>query len=171
MAANTGKGGLANLSDRIADIARRCGDLKPATEPVRKILFNGNRENKRKGLAQDGRKYAPLAASTIKRRPRPGNLPFITKGDQSAVIRDYHLDIRAGTGKLTFTASYPGTFWAEYHERPTHNRPARPLLGFRTIDLRDIKEMMGAYVTARQPNQGKTTSPIAKHAWWKIWQR
>jgi hypothetical protein len=163
-----GRGGLANLSDRVSDIARRCGDLTPLAQPVRQILFDGNRANKVRGLDPRGVRYARLSPYTLRVRPRPGNIPFVTTGDSSLIIRDCYISVRAGVGQLSFTQSWPNTFWIEYHRTPTYNRPARDPFGYRQIDINDIKEMMGAYITQR-PAKG-TNSSVPQRRWWQFWR-
>lgn len=152
--------GIAALRDRIADKARRCGDLKPLSEPVRKLLWEGNKQNKSKGLDPDGNKYAKLKPSTIKRKPRLNNTPFMTHPPTSAIVTGYVVDVRAGVGRLTFTGSWPGLAWPEWHIKATKNRAARNPYGFRRIDLLDIHDMLKAYVA---------TDPKKVKSWWRFW--
>src|SRR5581483_7799637 len=134
------------IRERLADLARRCGDLSPVREPVRQLLWNGNRENKLRGLAPDGRRYPLVADSTQERRPRPGRIPFITDGDRSTIITGFVVDVNAGPGRLTFVGGWPGLDWPEYHVNAYGPRPARDPYGWRRVDLEDCRELMREHV-------------------------
>ena len=142
--------GIGILRERMADLARRCGDLSPIREPVRRILWEGNRENKTRGLAPDGTRYPLVALSTQKRRPRPGRIPFMTRGAASTIVTGFVVDVQAGPGRLTFTGGWPGLGWPEYHVNPWRTRPARDPYGWRRVDLEDCRELMRDHVVRRR---------------------
>ena len=154
--------GISLMRERIADMARRCGDLKPLAPVVSKILYEGNKINKSKGLSPSGTKYSKLSYRTLEDKPRPGGIPFMTHPPTSDIVMFYHVDVHAGVGKLTFIAGWPNLAWPEWHVHATRNRPARDPYGFRRIDLEDIRELMRGYVLKK---------PLAsKFSKWQFWR-
>jgi hypothetical protein len=135
-------------AERLADFARRCGDLTPLREPVRQILVDGNRERSLAGTDPQGRSFASLAASTLRRRRGTGP-PLAPRGAQSRVVTAYEVDVQAGTGRLDFVASWPSLPWIEYHVTGGRYLPVRNPFGFRSKDLEAIRELLSDHI-ARQ---------------------
>jgi hypothetical protein len=132
-------------AERLADLARRCGDLTPLREPVRQILVDGNRERSLAGTDPQGRSFAALAASTLRRRRGTGP-PLAPRGAQSRVVTAYEVDVLAGAGRLSFTGSWPSLPWMEYHHSGTARMPARNPYGFRQQDLDEVRALLVRHV-------------------------
>jgi hypothetical protein len=132
-------------AERLADLARKCGDLTPLREPVRQILVDGNRERSLAGTDPQGRSFASLAASTLRRR-RGSGPPLAPRGAQSRVVTAYEVDVLAGAGRLTFTGSWPSLPWMEYHHTGTARMPARNPYGFRQQDLDEVRDLLVRHV-------------------------
>jgi hypothetical protein len=137
------------ITERLQDIARRCGDLSPLREPIRKILIEGNRQRALAGVDAQGRPFAPLAASTLRYRSGKGP-PLAPRFAGSREITGYVLDVQAGVGRLSFAASWPGQPWMEYHATGTRYMPKRSPYGFRQVDLDKIRPMMSDYILKRR---------------------
>jgi hypothetical protein len=145
--------GKSAITERLSDIARRCGDLSPLREPVRRILIEGNKVRALAGVDAQGRPFAPLAASTLRgsrihggpvlRRQGPPLAPHYAG---SREVTGYTLDIQAGVGRLSFAASWPGQPWMIYHHTGTPRMPRRDPYGFRQQDLDLIRPMMSQYI-------------------------
>ena len=140
--------GRSALKDRLSDIARRCGDLSPLREPVRKILVEGNKARALAGVDAQGRPFAPLAASTLARR-RGSGPPLAPRGTQSRVVTQYVVNVQAGVGRLSFTGAWPSVHFMEFHATGTRYMPKRDPYGFRQVDLDRIRPMLADYVLKR----------------------
>lgn len=136
------------IRERLADIARRCGDLSPLAEPVRQVLIEDNRERALAGVDADGNPFAPLAPSTVKQRQRMGlsGPPQAAHGPQSRVITGYVVDVQAGPGRLSFLGSWPALDWIRYHITGTSRMPQRNPMGFRRAALDRIRGMLRNHV-------------------------
>jgi len=136
------------LRERVADMAKRCGDLTPLAEPVRQRLIEGNREAILQGVSPDGNRVAPLKRSTIKRREGRSGPPRAPGFSNSRVITMYEVKVIAGPQKLTFTGGWPDfepiLGWLD---KGTRKMVARPTMGFRQADLDWVRGEMKAYVT------------------------
>jgi hypothetical protein len=137
---NWGARGRAQ-TERLADLARKCGDLTPLREPVRQVLIRGNRERSLAGTDAQGRTFAALAAATLKRRRGPGP-PLAPLGAQSRVVTAYEVDVQVGTGRLSFIAGWPSLPWMEYHHTGTARMPRRDPYGFTAKTLEDIRTLL-----------------------------
>lgn len=136
---------MGQISERIADIARRCGDLSPLKEPVRQVLWEGNKQRALAGTDAQGTPFAPVAASTRKTRGGDG-APLAPHGASSRVVTDYTVNVQAGPGRLTFTGSWPSCPWMEYHHTGTKRMPRRDPYGFRAQDLDRVRQMLREHV-------------------------
>ena len=133
---------------RIAELARKAGDLTPLREPVREILVRGNRERALAGTDVQGRRFAPLAPSTLRRRVGTGP-PLAPRYQSSRVVTEYEVDIRAGEGQLSFIAGWPGVSWMEHHHTGTPRMPRRDPYGFRQRDLDAVRALLKAHMRRR----------------------
>lgn len=136
---------MGKISERLADIARRGGDLSPLGEPVRRVLWEGNRERALAGENAQGVRFAPLAASTLKHRKGTGP-PGAPRGASSRVVTGYVVSVIAAVGRLSFTGSWPGLDWIKYHATGTKRMPQRDPFGFRQRDLDKVRQMLREYV-------------------------
>jgi hypothetical protein len=144
------------ITERLSDIARRCGDLSPLQEPVRRILIEGNKVRALAGVNAQGVPFAPLAASTLRgsrihggpvlRRQGPPLAPHYAG---SRVVTGYVVNVIAGPGKLSFAASWPSAPWMIYHHTGTRYMPRRDPYGFRKQDLDAIRPLMNQYILKR----------------------
>lgn len=144
---------MGRISERIADIARRCGDLSPLQEPVRQVLTEDNTHRALAGIDVQGRPFAPLARSTLLHR-RGSGPPLAPRSASSRIVTDYTVQVTTGMGRLTFAASWPGIPWMECHHTGTARMPKRDAYGFRQVALDKIRDMMSGYVM-----QGSVTAP------------
>jgi hypothetical protein len=138
----------SKVAERLGDIARRCGDLSPLREPVRRILIEGNRARALAGVDAQGRRFAPLAASTLSRRRGTGP-PLAPRYAASRVVTAYVVNVIAGPGKLSFTGAWPSVHFMEYHHTGTRYMPRRDPYGFRQQDIDRIRPMLGDYILKR----------------------
>lgn len=134
-----------NITKRIADLARNAADLSPLRDPVRTILVQGNRERALAGTDAQGRRFAPLASSTLKRRKGSGP-PLAPRREASRVVTGYSVNVQAGPGRLTFAASWPGQPWMEYHARGGGRLPRRDSYGFRQQELEKVKDLLRQHI-------------------------
>ncbi|MDE2506811.1 MAG: hypothetical protein KGM43_06345 [Planctomycetota bacterium] len=132
--------------ERVSELAKRCGDLSPIADPVRRVLFDGNRASRLAGVDFAGRKLAPLAPSTL-RKPRSNPTPLIPRGESSRMIAGYVVHVDAGPGRLRFLGSWPSLgVLINYFATGTRFMPRRDPLGFREVDLAEIRTLMRDYV-------------------------
>jgi len=150
------------ISERIADIARRCGDLSPIQGDVRAILVEDNRQRALQGVDAQGGRFASLAPSTIRSRQGAGP-PLAPRFGQSREITGYVVQVTAGPGRLTFVASWPGSPWMEYHHTGTRRMPRRDPYGFRSSAIDRIRPLMADYVMTGEVkgNSGGTPTVTA----------
>jgi hypothetical protein len=137
---NWGARGRAQ-TERLADLARKCGDLTLLREPVRQVLIQGNRARAVAGTDAQGRTFAPLAATTLKRRRGPGP-PLAPRGAQSRAVTAYEVDVTAGTGRLSFIGGWPSLTWMEYHHTGTARMPRRDPYGFTAKTLEEVRTLL-----------------------------
>jgi len=135
----------SKIAERLSDIAKRCGDLSPLKEPIRQVLWEGNKIRSLRGVDVQGNKFAPLAISTLRNRKGFGP-PLAPHWSDSRVVTQYVVNVQAGVGRLSFTGAWPGLYWMEYHQTGTRHMPARPPYGFRKIDIDAIRPMLNSYV-------------------------
>jgi hypothetical protein len=139
-------GGVVGLiQERIADIARRCGDLSPLAVPVRKVLVDGNRERALAGTDANGVRFAPLKPSTLERRKGSGP-PQAPRGASSRIVTGYVVSVLASVARLLITGSWPTLAWLGYHRTGTKHMARRDPYGFRPKDLETIRGMLRGYV-------------------------
>lgn len=139
---------VSPVAERLSDIARRCGDLSPLRDPIRRILVEGNRSRALAGVDAQGQPFAPLAPSTLRRR-KGGGPPLAPLYSASRVVSQYVVDVQAGPGRLSFTGAWPRQRWMEYHHTGTRRMPRRDPYGFRRQDLDAIRPMLNDYVLKR----------------------
>jgi hypothetical protein len=139
---------MGRISERLADVARRCGDLTPLADPVRRLFWEGNRAARLAGVDAEGRPFAPLAQSTLKRRKGHGP-PLAPEGEASKIITGYVVQVTAGPGRLTFAGSWPDLDWIQYAADGTRHMPARDPLGFRRQDIDQVRDWMRGYILRR----------------------
>lgn len=144
-----GAPGKSKIAERLSDIARRCGDLSPLREPIRKVLVEGNKARALAGVDPQGRAYARLAASTLSRRAGTGP-PLAPRYAASRVVTQYVVNVQAGPGRLSFTGSWPNVHFMEYHERGGRYLPQRRVFGFRRQDIDAIRPMLSDYILKRK---------------------
>src|SRR4051812_17458551 len=101
---------MGAITERLADIARRAGDLSPLGEPVRRALWEGNKERALAGETAQGAKFAAVKASTQKTRGGSGP-PLAPRGAASRIVTGYVVSVVAAVGRLTFTGSWPDLPW------------------------------------------------------------
>lgn len=130
---------MNKLVERVREMSRRCGDLRPIQETVREILWEGNRDAILAGVTPGGVRVDDLKPSTLKRRKGSGP-PRAPRGAASRPISEYVVSVSAGPGHLSFTGSWPDFPEIEYVDR------LRPTLGFRTQDLDEIRGLLTSYV-------------------------
>lgn len=157
------------LRERCAEMAKRCGDLSPIAEPVRKRLWEGNKAAILAGVSPDGRQVAKTwrqmnaESQWMTRRLASGKvvrfkmLGYREGGDgparaphreRSRSVTTYQVNVIAGPQKLTFTGGYPDFEpIMGYLDKGTRYMPARPTMGFRQEDLDWIRNEMRQYVT------------------------
>lgn len=133
------------IRERIADLAKRSGDLTPLREPVRKILWEGNRSRALRGVDWQGQPFAPLAASTLARRDGDGP-PLAPHRAASRIVTGYVVNVIAGSGKLSFTGAWPGVDFVEYFVTGTKWMPKRDPLGFDDASLGRVHDLLKNYV-------------------------
>ena len=148
------------IAERIADLARRCGDLSPIAPEVRAILVEGNKRRALAGVDFMGRPYAPLAPSTWRTRKGSGP-PLAPRSAQSRVVTEYTVQVTAGPQRLTFVAGWPNVHFMEYHIHGTSRMPRRDPLGFADHELYRIRQLMAAYVMKGEKPTGGDTSGAA----------
>jgi hypothetical protein len=141
---------LGAIYDWLTGIFDRSGDLSALEEPVRAVLVEGNLERSLAGTDVLGREFAPLMPETLRTR-RGGGPPLAPRGAQSREVTGYVVTIRVDTARLTFTASWPGQPWFEFHARGYTSRggypvPARDPYGFRPQDLERVNELLCGHV-------------------------
>lgn len=136
---------MGAIAERLSEIARRCGDLSPLREPVRRLLWEGNRERALAGVDAQGRRYDVLAASTLEHRDGSGP-PLAPRGPQSRIVTGYVVDVRAGVGRLSITGSWPELPWVEYHHTGGKRLPRRDPFGWREKDLEACRMLLGEHV-------------------------
>lgn len=141
---------MGKLLDRNREIARRCGDLSPLAGPVRDRLILGNRTVVLAGVSPGSTKLvAPLKPSTLARRKGTGP-PRAPMGAASRIVTAYEVQVTAGVGRLSFVAGWPGfSPVIEYLDRGTKNMAARPIFGFRPIDLEFVRDRLREHVIPR----------------------
>jgi len=130
---------VGKLSERCADMARRCGDLSPLAAPVRQRLWESNRDLIRRGVSPDGRRVKDLAPSTLKRRKGTGP-PRAPRGDSSRVVSDCVVSVDAGPGRLAFSKSWPNFPEIVYVDA------ARPTMGYAPEVLEWVRGQLRAHV-------------------------
>jgi hypothetical protein len=140
--------GAREYRQQLSELARRCGNLSPLAAPVRQVLVDGNRERALAGTDAQGRAFAPVKASTRKTRGGPGP-PLAPRGASSRIVTGYVVAVLAGVGRLTFTGSWPGLPWVEYHRTGTKRMPRRDPFGFRRRDLNRVADMLRKHVFRR----------------------
>jgi hypothetical protein len=131
-------------TERLADLARKCGDLTPLREPVRQVLIQGNRVRAVAGTDVEGipyEDYAPLAPSTLRRRRGDGP-PLAPRYANSRIVTAYEVDVTAGTGRMSFTGSWPSLPWMEYHHTGTARMPRRDPYGFTAKTLEEVRTLL-----------------------------
>lgn len=136
---------MGKIAERLADIARRGGDLSPLAEPIRRVLWEGNKERALAGEDAQGNRFAPLSPATIARRKGNGP-PLAPRGASSRIVTGYVVSVLAGIGRLSFTGSWPELDWVQYHADGTKRMPRRDPFGFRQRDLDRVREMVREYV-------------------------
>lgn len=153
---------MGKLAERCADIARRCDDLSPLVDPIKKRLWWGNREAVVQGVSPNGRPVAPLMPSTLARRKGDGP-PRAPMRDKSRVITMYEVNVVAGPGKLSFIGGWPGfTPIIEYLSHGTSRMRARPTFGFREIDLDWIRKQMQSHIIQPSGGGGRNWWPFGR---------
>lgn len=136
---------MGKITEHLADIARRGGDLSPLGEPVRRVLWEGNRERALAGEDAQGRRYDSLSPATLKRRKGSGP-PLAPRGAASRIVTGYVVSVIAAMSRLTFTGSWPGLDWVQYHADGTKRMPRRDPFGFRQRDLDKVRTMVREYI-------------------------
>jgi hypothetical protein len=140
---NWGARGRAQ-AERLADLARKCGDLTPLREPVRQVLIQGNRARAVAGTDVEGipyEDYAPLAPSTLRRRRGDGP-PLAPRYANSRIVTAYEVDVQVGTGRLSFIGGWPALPWMEYHHTGTARMPRRDPYGFTVKTLEEVRTLL-----------------------------
>ena len=135
------------LRERVADMAKRCGDLTPIAPEVQAICWEANKRAVLTGKTYDGHPVAPLRPSTLKRRKGTGP-PRAPNYAQSSVITMCEVNVIAGPGKLTFTKGYPGfepiLGWLD---QGTKKMRARPTMGFGRDELEATATLVRKHMT------------------------
>jgi hypothetical protein len=138
---NWGSRGRAQV-ERLADLARKCGDLTPLGPRVRDILVAGNRERSLAGKDVSGENFVALAPSTLARRKGTGP-PLAPRGASSREVTAYEVELRVGPGRLDFIAGWPSLPWMNYHILGVPERlPRRDPSGFRVKDLEAVRALL-----------------------------
>jgi hypothetical protein len=137
---------MGAVQERISEIARRCGDLTPLKVPVRKVFVDGNRARALAGTDVNGQRFKELKPATLRNRPGDGP-PQAPRRAESRIVTEYHVDVQAGLGRLTFAASWPEIWhWLTYHVTGTRYMKRRDPTGFRAADLDRTRGMLREHV-------------------------
>lgn len=136
---------MGKISNRLADIARNAGDLSPIAEPLRQILWEGNRERALRGEDAQGQAFAPLSPATLKNRKGDGPALAPRRG-ASRIVTGFVVHVIAGVGRLSFTGSWPGLDWVRYHADGGRRLPRRDPFGFTNATLEKARALLRQHV-------------------------
>lgn len=133
------------VTERLADLARRCGDLSPIANDVRKVIERDNREAILAGQDGDGKPVAALKPSTLGHRKGtgPARAP---SGANSPLIKGLVVSVQAGTGRLAFSKSWPSAPYWVYFASGTKNMARRDPSGVRPQARDEIRGMLAQYL-------------------------
>ncbi len=137
-----------SVIDRLKQIFARSNDLTPLMEPARRILWEANRDRAEKGLDWQGRPYEPLAPATLADRARhyyPPGPPLNRRGSSARIITGCVISPLIARGKVTFTKSWPGVDWMEFHIRGNEHLPVRDPMGWGS-ELEAVRKMIPSHL-------------------------
>ena len=138
--------GDRRVVDRLLAFRRAAQDMSPVMASIGELLINSTRARFDAEISPDGKAWAPLATSTLRRKTRNTDKVLTERGYLRASIAyraatDY-VDVGSpivyasthqfGAAKGTFGTSSRGPI-------PWGDIPARPFLGFSPGDLADIR--------------------------------
>jgi hypothetical protein len=123
-----------SIVERLRGILARASDPRGAADRVAAILRDGKREQLLAGVDADGRPFAPLAASTLRRKGRRDPRPLIPDGEASGLIVGYAVEVTSSPGRLEVSAGWPGRPHLAYLRSGTRRMPRRDPGSFRPQD-------------------------------------
>lgn len=157
------------ITARLAETARRLGDLSPVTAEIAETLFVSTRQRFASGTDPEGKVWAPRSQTTLDRyaamKPprRPGAHPLTVSGGLMRSIFPFSGPDHAGVGASAIYAAAmqfgaaQGAFGAfigkdkrgrdHFHSIPWGNIPARPFLGLSAKDRVDILDILGEWLS------------------------
>lgn len=137
--------------DEAKGILARMNNTRPVHGKIQQIFKDGKKEQLLQGVDWQGRKFAPLKPSTLKRRRGKGP-PLVPKGEDSRPITHYYVLVDpAGPGQVAVEADWHVP-WMKYHNTGTKNRDgtqrmvARPPGGFRARDVEKGAEALDEWI-------------------------
>jgi hypothetical protein len=124
---------MTTLLERNRGVARRIEHPEPVAASIREILERGKQAQLLAGRDAAGVPFAPLAASTLRRR-EGSPTPLVPRGPSSRLIVGYVVTVRAEPGRLECSAQWPGLDWVKFHRSGTRRMPKRDPGGIREED-------------------------------------
>jgi hypothetical protein len=124
---------MADAQQHFAEILERVRNPAPLESDLADLLERGKAEQLLSGHDATGHPFAPLAPSTLKRRPGTGP-PLAPRGASSAIITQYVVTVSAAAGRLIASAGWPSLSWVRYHITGGPRLPQRNPSGFRDQD-------------------------------------
>jgi|SRR6185312_3648163 len=136
----------------LADAAR---DPSPILDHLQRIAWQDNRDGLLAGTDRDGRKFAPLAASTLRRRKGTGP-PLVPMREQSRLIANYRVGsiaMGAGTAKIIGywedVLSKKGVPFIQFHITGTSRMPKRNPDGLRPAGMAKMSQALKDWIKGK----------------------
>lgn len=118
---------MSAIFDRVRAVNQRVANLGVLAEPVRKLLWEANKERALRGVDPAGDAYAPLAPFTLRERAAlgyPAGPPLVRVGEDAHVIQGCVITAQVEPDQIRFTKSWPNVDWMSEH---IHGRPDMPV--------------------------------------------
>lgn len=133
------------LSDHNKRRLARIENTRPVHGKIQQILKDGKKEQLLQGVDWRGRKFAPLKASTLKKRRGKGP-PLSPRYAESRFVTHYYVLVDpAGPGQVAIEADWSLSF-SRYHNTGTKHMAARPPGGFRSKDMAKVRAALRSWI-------------------------
>ena len=136
------------VQDLLKRLARRMADMTPAFAEIGEIVMESVQRNFEEKRAPDGTKWAPLAASTLKRKRHPGEILIGENVLFPSIHPEAYKDsVAVGTNIIYGAIHQLGGFAGRGHATKI---PARPYLGVRDEDWPEIRAAIEDWIMGAQ---------------------
>ena len=151
--------GLGNLETRLQRLLRASGDLSPALRSIGEGLVKSTQDRFRHEIAPDGTAWAPLSATTLRRKKRNRDKILTEFGHLRRLIAVGAVtpqSVEIGSSLVYATTHQFGAAKGEFgtdrggRPIPWGDIPARPFLGVSRADERDITDEIVDFLRERR---------------------